>query len=203
MADDFNFLEFIEDGTGPAPKDTPIEIQDSDSDADNVEQKDFWDYGTTHGNVAGGSPNSSFNSSPTIPSQNGFPTTDEGHAKQGGRRHIQNRLRNARTYGFRKNVERRVFKGSGAMDHDQSGNYDPNEEAAANKRSAKKETAVKSELLEVGISQYDSQGEEILPSIEEDASSEESSVDQKRGEGSKKKTKTAARRNKGKGKEKE
>lgn len=200
MADDFNFLNFIEDGSDPAPKDTPKEPQDSDSDAENAERVDFWDNVPTDDNGAEGSPNSSFNSSPTLPTHHDFATPDQGHAKQGGAKPVLQMLKDARTYGFRKNVERRVFKGSGAMDHDESGNYDPNEEAAANGRLAKKKAAAKSGPAEVGIAQYDSQGEKILPSIEEDASDEESSVEPKRGKGSKKKTATAAGQKKGKGK---
>ncbi|OBT52279.1 hypothetical protein VE04_07490 [Pseudogymnoascus sp. 24MN13] len=200
MADDFNFLNFIEDGSEPAPKDTPKETQDSDSDAENAERKDFWDHVPTDNGGAEGSPNSSFNSSPTLPTQHDFPAPDAGHAKQGTRKPVLQRLRDARTYGFRKNVERRVFKGSGAMDHDESGNYDPNEEATANRRLAKKKAATKSGPAEVETTQYDSQGEEILPSIEEGVSAEESSVEQKHGKGSKKKTTAAAGQKKGKGK---
>ncbi|KFY81675.1 hypothetical protein V500_11191 [Pseudogymnoascus sp. VKM F-4518 (FW-2643)] len=200
MADEFRFLDFIEDGTGPAPKEIPKETQDSDSETDNAEGQRFWDNDATHGNGAEGSPNSSFNSSPTLPSHDDFPTPDEGPAKQGGRKPALAMLREARTYGFRKNVERRVFKGSAGMDHDGSGNYDPNEEAAANRRPAKKKAAVKSGLAEVEVVQLDPQGEEILPSIEKDVSTEELSVDPKPGKGSKKKSTAAAGRKKGKGK---
>ncbi|KAL5345107.1 hypothetical protein ACLOAV_010062 [Pseudogymnoascus australis] len=200
MSGNFDFLDFIEDGTGPAPKDIPEETQDSGSETDNAEGRRIWDNDATYGNGADGSPNSSFNSSPTLPSQQAFPTADDGHAKQGGRKPVLQSLRNARQYGFRKNVERRVFKGSGAMDLDESGNYDPNEEVAANRRPAKKKMAVKSGQAEGGPIQYDSQGEEVLPSIEEDVSSEESSVDPKGGKGSKKKTSAAAGQKKGKGK---
>lgn len=197
MAGNFKFLDFIEDGTGPTPKDIPEETQDSETD--NAEGRTFWDNDAACDKGAEGSPNSSFNSSPTLPSQQAFPIPDEGHAKKGGRKPVLQSLRNARQYGFRKNVERRVFKGSGAMDFDKSGNYDPNEEAAANRRPAKKKVAVKSEQAEGGLIQYDSQGEEVLLSIEEDVSSEESSVDPKRGKGSKKKTSAAAERKKEKG----
>lgn len=200
MADEFRFLEFIEDGTGPAPKEIPNETQDSDSETDNAEGQRFWDNDATHGNGVEGSPNSSFNSSPTLPPHHDFPTPDEGHAKQAGRKPVLAMLRDARTYGFRKNVERRVFKGSAGMDHDESGNYDPNEEAAANRRPAKKKGAGKSGLAEVEVAQLDSQGEEILPSIEKDVSTEELSVDPKPGKGSKKKSTAAAGRKKGKGK---
>ncbi|OBT75178.1 hypothetical protein VF21_06102 [Pseudogymnoascus sp. 05NY08] len=200
MADNFSFLNFIEDGSDPAPKDTPKDTQDSDSDAENAERKDFWDHVPTDDHGAGGSPNSNFNSSPTHPPHHDVPTPAEGPAKQGGGKPALQMLKDARTYGFRKNVERRVFKGSGAMDHDESGNYDPNEEAAANRRLAKKKAAPKSGLAEVEIAQHDSQGEEILPSIEEDVSDEESSVETKRGKGSKKNTTAAAGRKKGKGK---
>ncbi|ELR07629.1 hypothetical protein VC83_09409 [Pseudogymnoascus destructans] len=196
MADDFNFLNFIEDGS-EAPKNTLKETQVSNSDAENAERRDFWDKVPTGDNGAEGSPNSSFNSSPTPPAHHGFPTLGEGHAKQGSGKPVLQRLKDARTYGFRKNVERRVFKGSGAMDYDESGNYDPNEEAAANRRPAKKKSAVQPD---VGITQYDSQGEEILLSIEDDVSAEERSVEPKRGKGSKKKTAAAAGRKKWKGK---
>ncbi|OBT91115.1 hypothetical protein VE02_00080 [Pseudogymnoascus sp. 03VT05] len=200
MADDFGFLDFIEDGSDPAPKDTPKHTQVSDSDAENAERKDFWDHVPTDDHGAGGSPNSSFDSSPTLPAHHDFPTPAEGPAKQGGGKPVLQMLKDARTYGFRKNVERRVFKGSGAMDHDESGNYDPNEEAAAIRRLAKKKAVPKSGLAEVEIAQHDSQGEDILPSIEEDVSDEESSVETKRGKESKKKTTAAAGRKKGKGK---
>ncbi|OBT69773.1 hypothetical protein VE03_00922 [Pseudogymnoascus sp. 23342-1-I1] len=205
MADSFNFLNFIEDGTGPAPKDIPDENRDSGSETDNGDGQRFWD---NDGNGAEGSPNSSFhssfNSSPTLPSDQSFPTPDDGNAKQGGRKPVLQRFQDARRYGFRKNVERRVFKGSGVMDYDESGNYDPNEEATANRRPAKKKKAtVKPGMAEGGPMQYDSQGEEILPSIEEDVSAKESSADPKNGKGSKEKTISAAGRKKGKGKAKE
>lgn len=213
MADNFGFLDYIDDGTGPALKDVPKKTPDSDSDTGSAERQDFWDNDITHGNDGEGSPNSSVNSSPTVPSHRGFPTPNIGYAKQDGRKTMLDGLRNAKQYGFRKNVERRVFRGSGAMDHDESGNYDPNEEAVAKRRPSKKKATVKPGLAEVvalpppglaevGVVQYDPQDEEIPPLIEEDVPTRESSVDPKGGKESKKKTTTTAGRKKGKGKEK-
>ncbi|KFY03962.1 hypothetical protein O988_01092 [Pseudogymnoascus sp. VKM F-3808] len=217
MADKLAFLNFINDGSDPATKNPPEETPDSDSEAENAERQDFWDNEIPQSNDAEGSPTSSFNSSPEIPSQNGFPTPDDRGARQGGRAPNRDGLKNALRYGFRKNVERKVFKGSGAMDRDESGNYDPREEAAAAKRRPlKKKVAPKSGLAEVGPVEYDSEGEEILPSVERGVSAEEivvdpnpgngsvtaaeTVVDPKPAKGSKKKTKTAAGRKKGKGK---
>jgi hypothetical protein len=217
MADKLAFLNFINDGSDPAPKNPPEETTDSDSDAENAERQDFWDNEIPPGNDAEGSPNSSFNSSPELPSQNGFPTPDDRGVRQGGRAPNRDGLKNALRYGFRKNVERKVFKGSGAMDRDESGNYDPREEAAAAKRrQVKKKVAPKSGLAEVGPVEYDSEGEEILPSVERGVpaeetvadsrpgngsiAAEENVVDPKPAKGSKNKTKTAAGRKKGKGK---
>ncbi|KFX94865.1 hypothetical protein V490_04121 [Pseudogymnoascus sp. VKM F-3557] len=214
MADKLAFLNFINDGSDPATKNTPEETPDSDSETENAERQDFWDNEIPHGNDAEGSPNSSFNSSPELPSQNGFPTPTGRDARQGGRAPNRDGLKNALRYGFRKNVERKVFKGSGAMDRDESGNYDPREEAAAAKRRPPKKKAVpKSGLAEVGPIEYDSDGEEILPSVERGVAAEETAVDPRQGnaaeetvvdpkpaKGSKNKTKTAAGRKKGKGK---
>ncbi|KFY47082.1 hypothetical protein V494_00171 [Pseudogymnoascus sp. VKM F-4513 (FW-928)] len=197
MADGFGFLNYIDDGAGPAPKDPPQETQDSDSEADNADRQRFWDKDSANGNGVEGSPNSSFNSSPTHPSPQDFPSPVKKHRKKSGRKNFRDELRNARTYGFRKNIERRVFKGSGALDRDESGNYDPGEEAAAIRRPAKKKAAGKSGLAEKGPMQYDSQDEEILPSIEEDVSPEETPVVPNTGKGS-----AAAGRKKDKGKAK-
>lgn len=220
MADKLAFLNFINDGTDQVPKASPEDTADSDSDAENAERQDFWDNEIPHGNDAEGSPNSSFNSSPELPSQNGFPTPNDRNARQGGRAPNRDGLKNAFRYGFRKNVERKVFKGSGAMDRDESGNYDPREEAAAKRRPVKKKVAPKSGLAEVGPVEYDSDGEEIAssvkPSVERGVAAEEIVVDPRLGDGSiaaeenvvdpkpakgsKNKTKTAAGRKKGKGK---
>jgi hypothetical protein len=215
MADKLAFLNFINDGSDPATKNPPEETTDSDSEAENAERQDFWDNEIPHGNDAEGSPNSSFNSSPELPSQNGFPAPNDRGARQGGRAPNRDGLKNALRYGFRKNVERKVFKGSGAMDRDESGNYDPREEAAAKRRPLKKKVAPKSAPAEVGAVEYDSDGEEVLPSVEQGVAAEETAVDPRPGKAAEetvvdpkpakgsKKTKTAAGRKKGKGKAEE
>lgn len=150
MSGSFSFINHIDGEAGPAPKDPTEDLADAESDKDDPEPQDIWDNQTDHNNI-NSSPNTSIGS-PTFESHHGLPFFSEDHPMQDSQPSAREGLRLtrefglAREFGFRKNVNRTVFKGSGYVDRDESGNYDPKVEAAARRKATKRKVVAKPQL---------------------------------------------------------
>ena len=153
MSNEFGFLNYIENEAGPAPKDSPAIETYSEA---NTDYQDCLNEDINDSHNTNGSPNIS-TITPILDSHRVLPIHGEGYSIHDGKS-IQQKLRKVKTYGFRKNVNRTVFKGSGYADRDESGNYDPNDEATAKKKPVKRKITIKSRVGD----------EEVLPTIEED-----------------------------------